>query len=892
MHHRFIKTLSASALALMAMPVAAQVDHLVMSEVAMITQNQNGSYKSSEYVEIYNPTASAIPLDNYYYTDHNSYKSFPANPGGMDIGTSDQIAGFPAGTMLASGQIVVITGGAELFLKEFFPSDGDPNVGDLAKFNALPGSPLLFEVEETMATVPNTINFNTAPETGDEGQILKNNLSMTNGAEFSILFHWDGVSDLVQDVDIVTWGIPNATTTNRFAPKTTADTGANGATYLNDAGNHDTLSVAGDTQNNVIVRQTILETDEVDTGGNGLTGHDETTENTPVTWAAGPHSLTSPGVTHLGIAGQNLSPVISAAGQTPMDPVAGAPFTVTIAAEDSDGLITGGTVFYNTDGGATFNSVAATVDTPTTLTATMPAMADNTTVYYYVEVTDDGGGTSLFPFTAPTDLRQFVVRDNPILDGDLVINEILGNNIGGDAYEFVELHNTTDNEMDITGFRFADLNLNYFSFPAGTKVQADGYVIMTLGRDEFLSAYPDVPQELVYDWGGFGLNNGGDTIFLVSPNGYDYMGSTVNLDTVTWVDAAGTDWPRTSPGSTGRTYELRNPALDNDLPESWAAALLSLNGSDLPGTPGAKNLNYTVANTDLFFEEPFPAANASFPVDLGAEAIGSATITGIDLVVDPGTGTFGSPIAMTVESGTTYTATLPGYANDTDIKYYFELTNSDGETSLLPADGDNRPLVFKITDNQVQRDDVVINEILFNNNGADAYEYLELYNTTTEPIDVGYLQVLTLANNPYTIPEGTTIPADDYLVISMNSFNFFAAYGENPDLEWGGLFNLDNDGDNVRLIHPNQYDPSGDSTPVDFVQYGIAPPWPDQSSEFGSEATGASIELINPTFPDRGTNGERWLFTTNVPNDFNPLVMGTPGALNSSYSGVSDWTLY
>jgi hypothetical protein len=231
------------------------------------------------------------------------------------------------------------------------------------------------------------------------------------------------------------------------------------------------------------------------------------------------------------------------------------------------------------------------------------------------------------------------------------------------------------------------------------------------------------------------------------------------------------------------------------------------------------------------------------------------------------------------------------------VKYYFEVDTSDGFTSRYPADGDVNPLVVIITPDAPEVGDVVINEILYNNASNDGYEFIELYNTTPNSIDLSFYKILTNALRPFTIPSGTTIAGNSYIIITQSDFAFRAMYGTPsvPLINIDGLYNMSNAGDNVRLIHPNQYNPAGESIPLDFVKYGVAPPWPsitptDPNGQ-NPDSTGASIELINPGFADRGTNGDRWRWTSySVPDTTN--VMGTPGAQNSMYAGVADWTLY
>ena len=97
---------------------------------------------------------------------------------------------------------------------------------------------------------------------------------LSNSREMVVLFEWDGSSATVKDVDYVTWGA-------QFDDATRIDkTGVAG--YQNDttrgsqAGADATFSGTGP---GAIERCNAMEPGEVPSGGNGITGHDETSED-------------------------------------------------------------------------------------------------------------------------------------------------------------------------------------------------------------------------------------------------------------------------------------------------------------------------------------------------------------------------------------------------------------------------------------------------------------------------------------------------------------------------------------------------------------------------------------------------------------------------------------
>jgi hypothetical protein len=220
--------------------------HLLLSEIGLAPAG-------CEFVEIYNPTNAAISLDNYYLADNSHYATLPAATPNLDAG--DFIVRFPAGSAIQPKALLVIAlNGME--------------------FNTLLSATADFEVVASSAAADMlTIAVNTVA-------------TFTNTGEGVVLFYWDGASDLVKDVDIMEVGTPTAA--NKISLKTGLavdgpDSDAVTSTYLYDFGSlppQKSTPGAG-----VTTKRIALETDfENGTGGNGIGGHDETSEVTWFTW--------------------------------------------------------------------------------------------------------------------------------------------------------------------------------------------------------------------------------------------------------------------------------------------------------------------------------------------------------------------------------------------------------------------------------------------------------------------------------------------------------------------------------------------------------------------------------------------------------------------------------
>jgi hypothetical protein len=223
----------------------------------------------SELVEIHNPTAASVALDDYYLSDNSTYFELAAgdpwapitdNPG------TDFLGQFPPGLEIPAGGYLVI--------------GFDPGY-----FDAWGGCPDLF-----VAPAPVDCNGNMIPnllETEDGSITDASNLS--NSREMLVLFTWSGnTAEPLQDVDYVTWGMD-------FEDGTRADkTGVAGyqadTAPANQVGAPAPMATAS-------IERCGPEVGETQMGGNGITGQDETSEDMSASFAV--EAAPTPGVANV-----------------------------------------------------------------------------------------------------------------------------------------------------------------------------------------------------------------------------------------------------------------------------------------------------------------------------------------------------------------------------------------------------------------------------------------------------------------------------------------------------------------------------------------------------------------------------------------------------------------
>ena len=149
---------------------------------------------------------------------------------------------------------------------------------------------------------------------------------------------------------------------------------------------------------------------------------------------------------------------------------------------------------------------------------------------------------------------------------NVVINEIHYHPADADGdTDFIELYNGEATSVNISGYDLDGL----ISFPAGTTIAADGYLVVTDSLADFSARYPGVPA---LQWTSGDLDNGGENVSLETQSG-------ALVDAVEYDDEGA--WS-TEPDGNGPSLELIQPTLDNALAASWQV-------SGPGGSPGEIN---------------------------------------------------------------------------------------------------------------------------------------------------------------------------------------------------------------------------------------------------------------------------------------------------------------
>ncbi len=176
---------------------------------------------------------------------------------------------------------------------------------------------------------------------------------------------------------------------------------------------------------------------------------------------------------------------------------------------------------------------------------------------------------------------------------DLLITEIMYHppgttNLDGDEFEFIELKNVASTNLELSGVRFT--NGITFTFPVGTFLAPNNFVVLVSNPAAFTNKYPGVRVDGVYT---NRLSNGGETVMLTHVTGTPIF--SVNYGTRP-------PWPPTADG-TGFSLVPVNPNLSPDPanPLNWRAST-AIGGSpgddDAPANIPRVFINEALTHTD------------------------------------------------------------------------------------------------------------------------------------------------------------------------------------------------------------------------------------------------------------------------------------------------------
>ena len=453
----------------------------------------------------------------------------------------------------------------------------------------------------------------------------------------------------------------------------------------------------------------------------------------------------------------------------------------------------------------------------------LPAQPEGMWVEYYITAVDETGLTALDRPGWPQGDYRYIVGWQPL---PLHINELLAINTStaqdeyGDYSDWLELYNSGDEAIDLTGMFLSNNvgQIQEYSFPAGSVIPAHSYLLLWADDDPGANHL------------GFKLSGAGEYVGLFASSDDHYAP----------IDAVYFD-PQTPDVSWGRL-----PDGDGD----WRAFSHP--------TPGASNRPAPPQFAQVARTPQWPRGGEVVTVTASITA-GSGLISATLWYSAEGM-LHSAPLSPTATG--LWQQTIPSYTAGTLVEYYLSAQDDCGQERFEPAAA---PAVAHRYLVSYTPPAVVINEFLASNdtvNQDEAGEYddwVELYNQGTVTASLGGMYLTDALDEPtqWRVPTGTVIPPGGYLLIWCDG-----------DEEQGPLhanFRLRRRGESLGLFA----DDAHRNVPLDMLDFGTQ----QTDVSYGRVPDGAaSWEFILPPTPGESNlvfHSRRRVFDSFSASDYN-----------------------
>jgi hypothetical protein len=122
-----------------------------------------------------------------------------------------------------------------------------------------------------------------------------------------------------------------------------------------------------------------------------------------------------------------------------------------------------------------------------------------------------------------------------------------------------------------------------------------------------------------------------------------------------------------------------------------------------------------------------------------------------------------------------YSAVLPGFSAGSLVRFYIEAIadNNQDTRTYFPEGAEHELMIFKVEPAIAAANSIVINEFMASNTGiikddfGDNDDWIELYNTTSQSINMSGFYISDKTDNPtkFKFADGISIPAGGYLIV-------------------------------------------------------------------------------------------------------------------------------
>ena len=368
--------------------------------------------------------------------------------------------------------------------------------------------------------------------------------------------------------------------------------------------------------------------------------------------------------------------------------------------------------FYGTtDGGNVAGSWTSNITLPGTQTAAfakaLSGLAANTTYFYRAQATNAAGtvwasSSQTFTTTAAT-TRTVVINEihyHPVELPAFDVNGVPNLDLTEEQHEFIEIKNVTASPITLTGWKFT-AGVEY-AFTAGTTIPAGGYLVIAKNPTRLQTVYAGLTGVLGPFTGT--LTNSGDTITLKDQS--NAVVDTVKYDReFPWPNSpdalgGGDDFTLLNSASyqyKGRSLQRVSADAEANDPANWLAS--PLGSAPTPGAANAVSLAVPkpvlVASSAVQASDDSATIRATQAVRVTAQFSTTAGLTSpqVEYFIDAidGANAHSEPratVAMTALGNNQFTATIPGQADRSVVRWRVKANRGDGVEQVYPRTDD------------------------------------------------------------------------------------------------------------------------------------------------------------------------------------------------------------
>ncbi|MGD7024358.1 lamin tail domain-containing protein [Rossellomorea vietnamensis] len=452
---------------------------------------------------------------------------------------------------------------------------------------------------------------------------------------------------------------------------------------------------------------------------------------------------------------------------------------------------------------------------------------------------------------------------------ELLITELSPNSNGADDYEYFELYNNTTQPLNLANYAFI------YSYSDGSGADKLFTVpAMVIQPQEKLVIWWNKSGKTLADFNAkFGLSLTDSQVIDFNHSNFPGFANGGNRELII-TDNAGTEVVSANylPGETGNdgtVVQYKYPEAGTEMAKLQTLAVPApgtINAEQVPATP--VTLDEIPEDTEAPVISHTPVTESQPYTDIAIEAVVSDNMAVPSATLFYKKENDADYTSMSMSGNPDdlnyFSAVIPGTEADADLTYYIE-AQAGGLTDATD------PLVISMDmpDETYSDSELLITEISPNSAGSDHYEFFEIYNNSTQPLNLAnYSFVYHYVGGSYEdlllqVPAVTVAPQET-MVFWFNSqslshadfnskFGVSLQEGQIQEFSGSGFTGLANGGDRALIIKDNE------GNEVAFASY------------LGGEADNTGLD-IQYRFPATGTVMEK----------FAVLAAPTPGTFDSA----------